>query len=245
VAVSRKVWDDKIVWLSSVNSVAKRLVFLCVPFASTLLLPAFGRLFLTESRFLFLSKRSALALSAQQPPAETRTLAADHGSDLADSVAGLARHPDVAKLALEQAGAAPAVKRVRTTVIDHLDLIGQLAADVADTRGLGFPYSPHAYRLEDVWSDSIRPFPPPGPDWLPYTDLRMDAPSHEERQMPDEFQMDEVDKLAAQLFVQRLGAWVVTGRQDRIRDTEISAAATNAYQEADAFMKISLERKKR
>jgi hypothetical protein len=150
VAASRKVWDDKIVWLSSVNSVAKRLVFLCVPFASTLLLPAFGRLFLTESRFLFLSKRSALALSAQQPPAETRTLAADHGSDLADSVAGLARHPDVAKLALEQAGAAPAVKRVRTTVIDHLDLIGQLAADVADTRGLGFPYSPHAYRLEDV-----------------------------------------------------------------------------------------------
>jgi len=57
--------------------------------------------------------------------------------------------------------------------------------------------------------------------------------------------MDEVDKLAAQLFVQRLGAWVVTGRQDRIRDTEISAAATNAYQEADEFMKISLERRKR
>ena len=63
--------------------------------------------------------------------------------------------------------------------------------------------------------------------------------------MADEFQMDEVDKLAAQLFVQRLGAWVVTGRQDRIRDTEISAAATNAYQEADAFIKIFLERKKR
>ncbi len=63
--------------------------------------------------------------------------------------------------------------------------------------------------------------------------------------MSDEFQMDEVDKLAAQLFVQRLGAWVVTGRQDRIRDTEISAAATNAYQEADEFMKISLERRKR
>jgi hypothetical protein len=62
--------------------------------------------------------------------------------------------------------------------------------------------------------------------------------------MPDEFQMDEVDKLAAQLFVQRLGAWVVTGRQDRIRDTEISAAATNAYQEAEEFMKISLERRK-
>jgi len=37
---------------------------------------------------------------------------------------------------------------------------------------------------------------------------------------------------------------VVTGRQDRIRDNEISAAATNAYQEADAFMKIYLERKK-
>ncbi|HKQ25296.1 MAG TPA: hypothetical protein VJT81_12710 [Burkholderiales bacterium] len=63
--------------------------------------------------------------------------------------------------------------------------------------------------------------------------------------MPDEFQMDEVDKLAAQLFVQRLGAWVVTGRQDRIRDNEISAAATNAYLEADAFMKVSLGRKKR
>jgi len=63
--------------------------------------------------------------------------------------------------------------------------------------------------------------------------------------MADEFQMDEVDKLAAQLFVQRLGAWVVTGRQDRIRDTEISAAASNAYQEADAFIKIFLERKKR
>jgi hypothetical protein len=63
--------------------------------------------------------------------------------------------------------------------------------------------------------------------------------------MSDEFQMDEVDKLAAQLFVQRLGAWVATGRQDRIRDTEISAAATNAYQEADAFIKIFLERKKR
>lgn len=63
--------------------------------------------------------------------------------------------------------------------------------------------------------------------------------------MPDDFQMDAVDKLAAQLFVQRLGAWVVTGRQDRIRDTEISAAAANAYQEADAFMKVSLERRKR
>jgi len=63
--------------------------------------------------------------------------------------------------------------------------------------------------------------------------------------MPDQFQMDEVDKLAAQLFVQRLGAWVVTGRQDRIRDTEISAAASNAYQEADAFLKIALERRKR
>ena len=56
--------------------------------------------------------------------------------------------------------------------------------------------------------------------------------------------MDAVDKLAAQLFVQILGAWVVTGRHDRIRDNEISAAATNAYQEADAFMKIFLERKK-
>jgi len=63
--------------------------------------------------------------------------------------------------------------------------------------------------------------------------------------MADEFQMDEVDKLAAQLFVQRLGAWVATGRQDRIRDTEISAAASNAYQEADAFLKIALERRKR
>lgn len=63
--------------------------------------------------------------------------------------------------------------------------------------------------------------------------------------MSDEFQMDAVDKLAAQLFVQRLGAWVVTGRQDRIRDDEISAAATNAYQEADAFIKVSLERRKR
>ena len=63
--------------------------------------------------------------------------------------------------------------------------------------------------------------------------------------MPDEFQMDEVDKLAAQLFVQRLGAWVVTGREDRIRDNEISAAATNAYLEAGTFMKVSLGRKKR
>jgi len=62
--------------------------------------------------------------------------------------------------------------------------------------------------------------------------------------MSEELEMDAVDKLAAQLFVQRLGAWVVTGRQDRIRDNEISAAATNAYQEADAFMKIYLERKK-
>ena len=62
--------------------------------------------------------------------------------------------------------------------------------------------------------------------------------------MSEEFEMDAVDKLVAQLFVQRLGAWVVTGRQDRIRDNEISAAATNAYQEADAFMKICLERKK-
>ena len=48
--------------------------------------------------------------------------------------------------------------------------------------------------------------------------------------MSDEFGMDAVDRLAAQLFVQRLGAWVLTGRQDRIRDNEISAAATNAYQ---------------
>ncbi len=63
--------------------------------------------------------------------------------------------------------------------------------------------------------------------------------------MPDEFQMQEVDRLAAQLFVQRLGAWVVTGRQDRIRVNEISDAATSAYQEADAFMKVSLERRKR
>ena len=62
--------------------------------------------------------------------------------------------------------------------------------------------------------------------------------------MSEEFEMDAVDKLSAQLFVQRLGAWVVTGRQDRIRDNEISAAATNAYQEADAFMKIYLERKR-
>ena len=62
--------------------------------------------------------------------------------------------------------------------------------------------------------------------------------------MSEEFEMDAVDKLAAQLFVQRLDAWVVTGRQDRIRDNEINAAATNAYQEADAFMKICLERKK-
>ena len=62
--------------------------------------------------------------------------------------------------------------------------------------------------------------------------------------MLEEIEMDVVDRLAAQLFVQRLGAWVVTGRQDRIRDNEISAAATNAYQEADAFMKIYLERKK-
>lgn len=63
--------------------------------------------------------------------------------------------------------------------------------------------------------------------------------------MSDEFEMDEVDKLAAQLFVQRLGAWVVTGRQDRIRDNEISAAAANAYQEADAFIKVTLERRQR
>jgi hypothetical protein len=61
--------------------------------------------------------------------------------------------------------------------------------------------------------------------------------------MSDDFEMDAVDKLAAQLFVQGLGAWVLTGRQDRIRDNEISAAATNAYQEADAFMKIYLDRK--
>ena len=61
--------------------------------------------------------------------------------------------------------------------------------------------------------------------------------------MSEEFETDAVDKLAAQLFVQRLGAWVVTGRQDRIRDNEISAAATTAYQEPDAFMKIYLERK--
>jgi len=62
--------------------------------------------------------------------------------------------------------------------------------------------------------------------------------------LSEEIEMGAVDKLAAQLFVQRLAAWVVTGRQDRIRDNEISAAATNAYQEADAFMKIYLERKK-
>jgi hypothetical protein len=55
----------------------------------------------------------------------------------------------VVEFALEQAGAAPAVNRPVTAVIDHLEHIGQLAADVADTQGLGFPYSPHAYRLED------------------------------------------------------------------------------------------------
>jgi hypothetical protein len=60
--------------------------------------------------------------------------------------------------------------------------------------------------------------------------------------MVEEFEVDAVDKPAAQLFVQILGAWVVTGRHDRIRDNEISAAATNAYQEADAFMKNYLER---
>jgi hypothetical protein len=55
----------------------------------------------------------------------------------------------VHEFALEQAGAAPAVNRVGTAVIDHLDLIGQLDADVADTQGLAFLYSPHAYRLAD------------------------------------------------------------------------------------------------
>jgi len=67
----------------------------------------------------------------------------------------------VGEFALEQAGATPAVKRVGTAVIDHLDLIGQLAADVANTRGLGFPYSPHAYRLADNGKGPTRPFPPP------------------------------------------------------------------------------------
>jgi hypothetical protein len=55
----------------------------------------------------------------------------------------------VGEFAFEQAGAAPAVNRVGTTVIDHHDLIGQLATNVADTQGLGFPYSPHAFRLAD------------------------------------------------------------------------------------------------
>jgi hypothetical protein len=73
---------------------------------------------------LYIFKHRALWLRSKQPPAETRTLSADHGSDLADSIAGLARHPDVGEFALEQAGAAPAVNRPRTAVIDHLDLIG-------------------------------------------------------------------------------------------------------------------------
>jgi len=55
----------------------------------------------------------------------------------------------VVKFALELAGATPAVNRAGTAVIDHLDLIGQLTAKVADTQGLGFPYSPHAHRLGD------------------------------------------------------------------------------------------------
>lgn len=61
--------------------------------------------------------------------------------------------------------------------------------------------------------------------------------------MSPEIQMDAVDNLAAQVFIQRLGAWVASGRQDRIKDTEVNAAATKAYQKAEAFMKVGRARK--
>lgn len=56
-------------------------------------------------------------------------------------------------------------------------------------------------------------------------------------------QMNPVDLLAAELFVQRIGAWVATGRQDRIRENEVADAATNAYVAAEAFMKVAAARR--
>jgi hypothetical protein len=41
------------------------------------------------------------------------------------------------------------VNRAGTAVVHHLDLIGQLAADVADTQRLRLSQTPHAFRLAD------------------------------------------------------------------------------------------------
>ena len=88
--------------------------------------------------------------SAQRPPPKPQTLAADLAPELADSVAGFAFDPDLGKLALEQAGAAPAMNRPATAVVHHLEHIGQLAADVADSQRLGLSsQTPHAFRLTD------------------------------------------------------------------------------------------------
>ena len=46
--------------------------------------------------------------------------------------------------------------------------------------------------------------------------------------MSPEIQMDAVDNLAAQVFIQRLGAWVASGRQDRIKDTGVNAACNTS-----------------
>ena len=108
----------------------------------------FGVLGLSQHRALGTAHR-ALWLSSQQPPPKPGAPAADLGSDLADSPAGLALDPDVGEFALDQAGAAPAVNRPHTAVVHHLELIGQLAADVADAQGLRFPQTPHVFGLAD------------------------------------------------------------------------------------------------
>ena len=90
---------------------------------------------------------TALWLSPQRAPPKPGTFAATLGSDLAGTVAGFAYDPDLRKFALELAGAAPAVDRAVTAVVHHLDHIGQLAANVADTQRFRFSQTPHAFRL--------------------------------------------------------------------------------------------------
>jgi hypothetical protein len=101
----------------------------------------------TKSRYFLNAQSAALWLSAHRPPPKAGTFAADLASELAGTITGFACDPDVREFALEQAGAAPAMNRPAAAVVHHLDHIGQLAADVADTQRLRFSQTPHAFRL--------------------------------------------------------------------------------------------------
>lgn len=60
--------------------------------------------------------------------------------------------------------------------------------------------------------------------------------------MSDQRRMDPVDRQAAELFVQRIGAWVVTDARS-IRENKVSDATANACVAAEAFMKVAAGRR--